>query len=132
MTNFVIRTVAIFFALAFAYLSLSFSAGVGENINIVHLILFLLLGVLSQLGLFLSTYQIENWIFKLLIAVIMIPFFMLLLRSTFFDSSFLNRLTGAPIQIASSVAYVVGFAVYLYSFYRMVQEQYNKSLKQDK
>ena len=124
MTNLLIRSVAIFFAIAFTYLSLSFSAGVGESINIIHLMFFLLLGVLSQLGLFLSTYTFRNSLLNFFIAVIMLPFFILLLSSTFFDTSFLNRLTGAPVQIASSIAYIIGFAVYLCSFYRLVKSQY--------
>jgi len=131
MTNLFIRAVAVFFALSFSYLSLSFSRGVGDNINIVHFTLFLLLGVLSQLGLFLSTYSFKSRVLVFFIAIIMFPFFMLLLKSTFFDSSFLYRLTGAPIQIGSSVAYIVGFAVYLYSFYRIVQSQYNKQINKD-
>ncbi len=127
MTN-IIRIVAIFFALAFSYLLLSFSTGVGENINFFHLMLFLFFGILSQLGLFLSSFSIKNWIINILIAVIMLPFFALLVKSTFLDSSFLNRLTGAPIQITSSLAYIVGLIVYIYSYYRLLWLQNTRQL----
>ncbi len=132
MTNLLIRSVAIFFVIAFTYLSLLFSAGVGDNINIIQLMFFFFLGVLSQLGLFLSTYAFKNTLLKFFIVVIMLPFFMLLLESTFFDASFLSRLTGSSVQIASLIAHIIGFSVYMYSFYRVVKSQYNKPIKQDK
>jgi len=130
MTDYFIRTTSIFFAIALAYIGLSFSTGVGENINIVFFMFYLLLWISSQLGLFLSTYSIKNRKWNLLITVIMLPFFMLLLKFTFFDSGFLNRLTGSPVQIRSSIAYIAGFSVYTYSFYIMVKSQYNKKINQ--
>ncbi|GLX76709.1 hypothetical protein tinsulaeT_00490 [Thalassotalea insulae] len=128
--NLFIRAVAIFFALAFSYLSLSFSVGVGENVNVAYLIVFLLLGVLSQSGLFLSTFIVNSLTLRFLIGVIMLPFFVLLLKSTFFDANFLSRLTGAGVQIASSVAYVVGLIAYMLGYYKLVVLQYNKRINE--
>jgi hypothetical protein len=130
MSNSIVRIVGCFFVCAFAYLLVSFSLGVGEG-GIVKYVIFFILGVLSQLGLFLSTYQIKKGVLNFLIALMMLPFFMFLLSSTILDSSFISRLTGNLIQVASSMAYVGGIVVYIFSYYRLAKLQYNKNLKRD-
>ncbi|AWB66012.1 hypothetical protein C2869_05970 [Saccharobesus litoralis] len=127
MNKIIIRIVACFFAIASTYLLVSFSDGVGEE-SFIKLVTFIIWGVLSQLGLFLSTYPITKPKYKWLIALMMFPFFMLLLSSTILDSSFIHRLTGNSVQIMSSVAYIVGLGIYIFSYYKMVNGNITKQL----
>jgi hypothetical protein len=117
--NISIRIIACAFSFSLAYLLVSFSNGVGES-SIAKVGVFIVLGFLSQLGLFLSTYPISKKKFRWLIALMMLPSFVLLLGSIL-DSSFINRLTGNPVQITFSIACVIGIVVYIYSYKTVVK-----------
>ena len=117
--NIIIRIIACCFSVAVTYLLVSFSVGVGES-SIAESAVFIILGILSQLGLFLSTFPINKKTSKWLISLMMLPFFILLL-SCILDSSFISRLTGNPVQITFSMACIVGIIVYAFSFKLVVK-----------
>jgi len=122
------RIIAILFALALAYVGISFASGVGNAVNVTTLALWLLLGSALQLGLFLSTYSEKSWKLSIISAILMLPFFLLVITSVF-SPNFLNKLTGTPIQITSSIAFLSGSIIYLYNYYKIFNKKYNNTLK---
>jgi len=130
MMKYITRFFAILFALALAYVGASFSSGVGDEVNIATLALLLLLSSALQLGLFLSTYSEKSWKLSIISAILMLPFFLLVITSVF-SPNFLYKLTGTPIQITSSIAFLIGSIIYLYNYYKIFNKKYNKSINAD-
>ena len=117
-----------FFTLSFTWLGLSFAAGVGEKTNTFNVLFWLLLGALSQLGLFLSTYSNNNIKLRIASGVLMLPFFSVII-SSIFDMHFFMRLSEGLSQALPSLAFIVGAAVYLYNYYNLLNPKYNKRIK---
>ena len=124
------RIIAILFALALAYVGISFASGVSDDVDATTLALWLLLGSALQLGLFLSTYSEKSWKLSIISAILMLPCFLLVITSVF-SPNFLNKLTGTPIQITSSIAFLSGSIIYLYNYYKIFNKKYNKSINAD-
>jgi len=129
MMKLITRIVAILFVLAFTYVGASFTSGVGDVLNITVILFSLILGTMLQLGLFLSTYSNKSWKLVVTSAILMIPFFLIIIASVF-SPNFLNKITGSPIQTTYSIALISGSIIYLYTFYKLFIVKYNKALKQ--
>lgn len=123
----VARITALFFTLAFVWLGLSFTAGVGDQADFKAILFWLFLSTISQTGLLLSTYPINSNSVRVLSALLMFPFFSIIVTSVF-DNHFFARLTGNLSQASVSLVILFGIAIYLNAFYNLYTKKYNKSL----
>lgn len=101
------------------YLFTNFSMRVEpESSFIVTAIFGLVIGILSQAGLFLSTTRF-GVAYKLLTCGLMLPFTLLLLGTNYDLVS--RLLEGNPLSLTPSIMYIFGITIYVYSYQQLIK-----------
>ncbi|CAA0113915.1 Uncharacterised protein [Halioglobus japonicus] len=115
------RLVALLLAGFISYLFLGFSsAAEPDEFDFLTIIFGLLLGLVSQAGLFISTTRFGAR-YKLLTGALMLPFFLLLVGSNY---DLVSRIVeGNPLSIVAMAAYLIGIFVYGCSYVLLYKQQ---------